>query len=259
MMYDSASSDPSDDDDHSLPPLKPGYYQWGQCGHFTVWRRLALANEAMWEARPRNSRDLFLYASLTFNSPILRSKLSSATESAWQHLFYDVPELTLSSSRACLPDLHLMYTTTRGLKDVENWVERTAFLEFGEERQEFDALRQKLLQRKQSNNRDNVFLYSHAQVEVKNLVSARNFQLMICVDHLITDGIGARILLGRYLSLLASSISEASQVNLEWRNNQDKLSPPWICIMNQDQDVSGTNYETIVSWYQDLLTNQMVF
>jgi hypothetical protein len=225
----------------------------------TLWQRRPLANEAMWLARPKDSRDLFVYASLNFKSPILRSRLSSAIESAWKQVRFDVPELELTT-RTSVEDgnRYMQYQTPLNEEDVDKWVKRTSTFEFAVQCQGFGSLRKKTLEKKRRHDLDNIFLFSQAVVQAENFVLVYKLQLMIYVDHLITDGIGARILLGRYLSHLASSISTSFQFKPNWLENHDRLSPPWICLMDSKQKLSGTEYEKNALWNQDIILNHMV-
>ena len=76
----------------------------------------------------------------------------------------------------------------------------------------------------------------------------------------ITDGIGIRILLGRYLSLL----SEAYRVNIlakkeiNWEDSAQNLSHPWISILNKEQVHSGPDYEGRAERNREIVFEKMV-
>jgi 15-O-acetyltransferase Tri3 len=225
----------------------------------TLWQRRPLANEAMWLARPKDSRDLFVYASLSFKPSILSSTLSSASECAWKQVRFDVPELEITTrAGAENGSVHIEYQAPINEADVDDWVKRTSTFEFAGQRQGFEGLREKTIEKKRKHNGENSFLLSQAVVESDNIEQVHTLQLVIYVDHLITDGIGARILLGRYLSHLASSISNPFQFKPNWSENHDRLSPPWICLMNPQQNLSGIQYEKDALWNQDVIFNYMV-
>ena len=246
----------------SSRPLEPTDYLWKQSRESpTLWQRRALANEVMWLARPKDSRDLFLYASLALMSPILRSTLSFAAESAGQRLRYEVPELALNGAyQRDGKAYYMQYQTSQAREDVNEWVKRTSAFNFGEQCKGFEHLRENIL-KKRGHDADNVFLFTHAQVEAGNFVLVSNIQLMIYVDHQVTDRIGAQILPGRYLLLLASSITTSSnppEFQLNWEESHNNLSVPWICLMNDNQALSGTTYNENASWNQDIFAEQMV-
>jgi hypothetical protein len=244
----------------SFDPIDPDEYRWRSSRDSPkVWRRRPLANESMWLARPKDSRDIFVYASLALKSPIILSTLCSAAESAWQHLRYDVPELVLTTGTYPKDGkAYIQYQSPRTQEEVDQWVERTSTFTVGEQRQDFEDMRESILQKRRDHNTDNVFLFSHAQVAAENFIRVSQLQFMIYVDHLISDGIGARILLGRYLLLLTFIISTSFRFKPGWQENYNILSPPWVCLMNCNQELSGNKYNKRVSWNQDILTEQMV-
>jgi hypothetical protein len=241
--------------------LEPADYLWKQSrDSSTVWQRRALANEAMWLSRPKDSRELFLYASLVLKSSTLGSALSSAAKFAWKQLRYEVPELVLNSTCQRGWREFMQYKTPQ-TQEVSRWVERTSAFDFGQQCQDFEYLRTKILQKIRANDVDNVFLFLHAQVKDGNFVSVSSIQLMIYVDHQVTDGIGARILLGRYLLLLASSITNPADppgCKFDWQESQNKLSSPWICLMDANQLLSGIKYNETTLRNQVILAERMV-
>jgi len=111
---------------------------------------------------------------------------------------------------------------------------------------------------------DNAFMLLRAEVsdESEELVtSVQTVQIIICLDHLITDGIGTRILFGKYLSLLALSLNKPSNATAKehnWDDSHKNLSVPFICVMNHDQITSGPQYEKIAAWNRVVLLEKMV-
>jgi hypothetical protein len=81
---------------------------------------------------------------------------------------------------------------------------------------------------------------------------------MIYLDHLVTDGIGARVVLGHYLSLLASSIVTPINFKPDWQKNHENLSAPWIGLLRNCQELSGPSYEEGVLRNRDIMTTRMV-
>lgn len=250
--------------DTSIRSLDPADYEWKQLSESpTIRRRRPLGNEAMWLTRPKDDRDIFVWASLSFKDPIERSPLKSAFESAWKQLRLEIPELELTTGPN--PEdgsAYMQYRTPRSEEDVNKWVKQTSSFTSWQEHTRFPRLRKQLIKWKR-NNEEKAILFAHAEVEDENSDLVRNLQLMVYVDHLITDGIGARILLGRYLSHLAYSISTSfdafrSIFRPDWTENHNKLSRPWICFMNFERELSGTQYEEGALWNQDVMLNRMV-
>jgi hypothetical protein len=215
----------------------------------------------MWFAKPKNSREIFVSASLALQSPLLPSTLVSASKSAWQQLRYEIPDLVLNGVHQRDGKAYLQYHTSETQDDVSRWVERTTAFDFEEHRSDFEDLREKAVQKKRGRGADNVFLFSHAEIVGGGCLPVSSIQLILYVDHQVTDGIGARILLGRYLLLLASSIITSSNppdCKFNWEEGYKQLSLPWICLMNENQALSGVKYEETVLLNQDILTKKMV-
>ena len=172
----------------SFDPIIPGEYRWKSSPDTPkVWQRRPLANEAMWVERPKDSRDLFVYASLTFKSPIVRSTLSTAIGTTWQRLRHDVPALVLTTGTGPKDGKPSMqYQSPQNQEDVNKWAARTSTFTFGAEQQYFEDLRSRVLLEKRSNHADNVYLFSHAQIAAESFILVSGLQLMIYLDHLIT-------------------------------------------------------------------------
>lgn len=168
-------------------PIFPGEYRWKSSPDSQkLWRR-PLANEAMWCERPKDSRDLFVYASLTFKFPIVRNTLSKAIGAAWQRLLHDVPALVLMTGtdpkdgKRCI-----LYQSPQNQEEVNQRAVRTSAFAFGAEQQSFEDLRSRVLSKKRSNHADNVYLFSHARFAAESLILVSGLQVMIYLDHLVT-------------------------------------------------------------------------
>ncbi|KAE9380552.1 hypothetical protein N431DRAFT_325122 [Stipitochalara longipes BDJ] len=239
----------------SIRSLDPANYRWKQSGESPtlVWQRPPLANEAMWLARSKDSRDLFVYAALKFKTLTTPEVLNSAIVSAWKKLRFEIPELVLTTSTSTKDGKpYLQYENPRSEDDVDTWVKRTLFFNLEGRSPGFLAIRNKIreIERERA---DNVFLFAQAKDDNYNPKRFGNFQVMIYVDHLITDGVGARILLGHYLSHLASSTATTLNFKPNWQKNHEQLSPPWISLLNSTQELSGQRYEEGVLRNRDIM------
>ena len=111
-----------------------------------------------------------------------------------------------------------------------------------------------IIERKQGQT-DNAFVFAKFWLNNFGL----DMKITLYFDHLITDGIGARIMLGRYLSHLAFELTTTSpQPKLDWQENHDRLSPPWISLLNYSQQLSGNEYNEGILRNRSILTNRMV-
>ncbi|CZR51941.1 uncharacterized protein PAC_01818 [Phialocephala subalpina] len=249
----------------STPPLNLESYAWKQLSDKpSVWQRPALAGESMWIPRSKDLHELFICSTLTFKPPVLRRTFNESTKSAWTTLRFHVPELGLSTKSGRDGKSFMQYHAP-SVQAANAWISRTSSFQSGSSKQDFDVLRKTVLDAKQDHDADNAFLLSRAILEDENKGGNRaelvkHAQIMIYVDHQVADGIGARILLGKYLTLLSSDLGrDADDVerDIRWEDSWKNLSPPWITLMNSDQIISGLEYEDNAAENQNVILNKL--
>lgn len=244
----------------STVPLNPESYSWQQSSlDASIWLRPALAGECMWTQRPRELRKIFLCGSLTLNTPISPRTFSACVRRAWKLLRFKTPELGVRTIRGTNEKFFIQYHTIDD-REAQEWVDRTHSCQNGSQERDFEELRNTLLAEKQSQSSDNAFILSSAILEDGAEV-LEHTQIMICIDHQIADGIGTRIVLGKFLQLLADSLGTApdsTETGLNWEESRQNLSPPWICCMNDHQLISGPEYKATAAANRDVILNQMV-
>jgi hypothetical protein len=241
--------------------LDPKSYLWKQLSvDASVCQRPALAAESLWIQRPQELRGIFLCSSLTLNTPIPRRTFNASLEHAWRLLRFTIPELGLSTTCGTNGKSYMEYHTVND-EEAQDWVNRTHACQSGSYKQDFEDLRKGLLTAKHSHvsASDNAFLLSRAILE-DGAELLKHTQIMICIDHQISDGIGTRIVFGRFLTLLASSLDTpgSTKNGIHWEDSRHNLAQPWICCMNEHQLISGPEYEATASANRDVILNQMV-
>jgi len=126
------------------------------------------------------------------------------------------------------------------------------------------ALREKLRVRKVGMDAGSCFLLLNGVVnDVEQEADGfGKVELMLNMDHQVTDGIGIRILLGRYLSMLTEELGKPQsllvQEQLDWRNSAGNLSRPWVAVMNDAQEVCSTGYEKLVESNREFMFTKLV-
>ncbi|KAH7397862.1 15-O-acetyltransferase Tri3-domain-containing protein [Cadophora sp. MPI-SDFR-AT-0126] len=245
-----------------LSPLDPSMYSWRQSLLSpSQWHRLALSNECMWFSRPKDPHELFICTLITLNRPISPPTLTSAASLAWQILRFQVPELGVDAT--CTEDgaVYMQYRMLHSQAEVDAWVDRTSHFENGRDALTFKELKTKGLSKKCGHDSDKTFLLLYSQA-TRNGEDDRveNVQVMLYADHQVMDGTGLKILLGKYLSLLASALKEPTELQqdeIKWSESYKNLSKPWIQHMNDDQVISGPEYEGTVTRNQDIILNEL--
>lgn len=244
-----------------FPSLDPASYAWKQLPQASsLWERKALSNEAMWFPRPKELRELFVYASMTFTSSVTRTSLECATRDAWRTLRFGVPELGARAVCGEDSNMYFQYQIPKSATEVESWIARTATLRIGNTSHDFHELRKSLLQTKAGRDADNAFILIHCQAEEDRSDQIKHVQLVLNVDHQITDGNGIKILLGRYLELLAAALIQPSAEKREiiWHDSCKNLSTPWIQLVNDEQVIFGSELEEAAAFNRDIMMNKLV-
>lgn len=261
--------------------LDPSRYQWIQSHEDPqIWRRRALAGENLWLQRTGEIRQLFLGANISL-SPLPRDTLRTAARNAWSHLATANPHITirplLESSRERLggvPERFVeFHMPTEGRSKagsydtssfkLEAWVRGTIFHEPSDSvLLGFDDLRRNLMGRvRGQENMASILL--HEIADKSHPDDCSQLETMLFADHLMTDGIGIRILLGSFLSLFAEELaglggSVISKPPAELSLSIERLAQPWCSLMNHNQVVSGEEFEAAVKAQEKFLLSDIV-
>ena len=244
-----------------LPALNPSAYAWEQSLQSKlVLQRKALAGE--WSWIPKVDNAIFISGSLHLNSPTTHRRLHGAANKAWRALRFEVPELVVSSGM-CGKDgqAFMQYQAPGNEEEIAHWIQRSSRFQHGVQKLEFNDLRAKLVHIRGSQYTDRTFLLAHAQAQDQDDESVSCAQIILYVDHTVTDGIGIRIIFGKYLTLLASYLGKspnAPQVQLNWEDSARNLYAPWISLMNEEQIISGPEYEACSEFNTWLFLRRMV-
>jgi hypothetical protein len=231
-----------------FPDVDPTAYLWERSDQPLLWRRRALGPEFPWILKPKEYRQIFVAGDLTLESPVPCSVFAAAVETAWIVLRLEIPDVAvcpqIEDSSA-----YLQYEPLKTEAEVESWLRRTAFIDYGSKNSELKELREKIVRNKAGQDSDSTFLLvSIENEEIESPVS--RCQVLLNVDHRITDGIGARIIFGKYLSLLASSLANPWKLAWDedaWKQSINKLSQPWISAINEEQVICGPDYQESVA------------
>lgn len=202
---------------------------------------------------------MFIGGSLTLGSLVPPGALVVAVKAAWRRLRFEVPELVVSASYGAYGRAYMQYEEPTSAQGVNQWVERTTSINFGKKDLDFQQLLGSIRQEKDGHDSDQAFLLLHSVLEgVEDLVGRIDF--ILNADHQVVDGISVRILLGRFLTLFAISLSSprGDDVDLDWGKSTKNLTPPWIGVVNDDQLLSGPEYQRVAELNKDFMFQKMV-
>jgi hypothetical protein len=241
-------------------PLDPPKYQWRRSYKSSGWERPALAGERMWIHRPKEYLQMFLSGSLSLELAVTRSAFRSAAKSSWLRLRYETPEIAVSAKCEDDGKVYMQAHVPQDDAEAARWCEETLFLEHSRRKLEFRELREKILLGKagQDSNSTSILLYAIINDDGDVV---KDVDFILNSEHQITDGIGIRIMLSKYLSVLARNILKPTsprETRVNWEKSFRFLTPPWICFMDEKQVLSGPEYEKAVVWNQQVLLRKMV-
>lgn len=233
------------------PAVDPVGYQWLQCSS-GMYKRRPLSSESMWVCRAMSARELYLGTTLCLVRPLSPGDLAEALRLAWLRLRWKVPEL-------CLGHLLDAETSWLGVEipsedEAKVWASRTLLVESDVKICDFEAARKIL-----SGMDEQACLLAYFSAPEK-LSEIQDIHLMIKADHLCMDGIGIRIFMGCFLTLLTNELDplRPELEDLDWSTCAENLTQPWLNLLQRGQEFGGKDFEAAVDKKHRLLFSQMV-
>lgn len=231
--------------------LDPEFYVWKQTSTSPLtYRRPVLALESTWAATRKPMRDIFVSCKISLHLPSLTtSSLTEKAKAAWRELHHEVPELRVKA----------VWENDKGfmqwaVPEDERETEITfSVIEESTTKLSFESLRLSMLRKGEAD----AFLVFHPRTNLDGSGLVTGAQMMIYVDHLITDGIGARILLGKYLALLTEILKGDAREDIEWTRGREMLSKPWILCLKGEPGFEGNDFEDTAKLNRKLLSEEM--
>lgn len=246
----------------TMTPLNPSLYNWTSPLP-GIYRRPALSTEALWSTRPKELHEIFVTAKLTFSTPSTRVALRTAAVRAWRLLRFEVPELGLNVAVQD-GEIFLEYRVI-GEEGISDWMSRTFFFNNAGEggKYGFEGLRGDICSRKEGEDMAGVLLDFNGLREEWNgdLGLIDSMYVILNVDHQVSDGIGTRILMGRFLDLFAWCVGDGVEDEnlLVWEESGKNLSKPWIGMLDGKQKLEGGGFEEVAEKKKIYLYHEIVF
>lgn len=237
--------------------MDPLHYKWRPCR--SGWERPALASETMWAQRPKEYHQMFFHACLKLDLQISVSDFHSAAKNAWLLLRYETPDLDVTITRMNASKPYMHANVLKDQDGASRWCQETLFLENKPREAGFKPMKESLLLIKAHHGSRPTALLLYPIDDGSDVV--KRFEVMLNAEHQITDGIGIRIVLSKYLSILATVMSTPNGtqgLEVDWTKPLKPPTTPWICCLNSEQVISGPEYESLVRWNHEVLLEKMV-
>lgn len=202
---------------------------------------------------------MFLGGSLELETRILYSSFTLAAKRSWLLLLFATPDIAVGTRCSGLGEVYMQAHVPFDDADAQEWGAKTLSIDYGRQSKPMEYMKEKCLLRSSGSRPASTFMHMHASLDDTNRVKRINF--MLNMEHQITDGVGIRILLTKYLSILATQLIEPTDLlafNLDWEESSKFLTPAWIFQLNEKQTLSGPQYEEALAWNRVVLLEKMV-
>ena len=197
----------------------------------------------MWLFRPKEIRQMFLGGTISLSSPIPRTKFLKAITEAWCLLRLKHPEIACSVGREDSGYRYMRYQLPSA-EELKDWATKTVHIETSESVFQFSDARRGVCQIKDSENCACLYLLLEASKGSYDFTGRIGF--VFNMDHMYTDGIGARILAGQFFQILSGVLASAEKdfdtEEFDWSKRESNLSAPYTSLMNEDQKIEGKFY-----------------
>jgi hypothetical protein len=224
---------------------------WTRIPDASIWRRPTFNSERYWIAKPQVDREIYLIGDVKIIDPRRIAEIQKSAQVAWMRLAFDYPEVTLKG-KVDSNGGWLEYFVPEDAIESARWVRKTLFV--GVTGSLVPTFEEKIARAnkdwKSNDGRLQEAAYLHLCVvhgqDKEDTIDNLGFVLRF--DHLCTDGIGARILAGKFFTLLALYLDPVMHNRgMEWRvDAKSNLSPIWPGLMNKKQVMTGETYENAV-------------
>ena len=253
-----------------LPSFDPSRYQWAPHPNTPgAYRRRALAGENLWIQRSTEVRQLFLSGSLSLSSLAGLDLLCihAAAKKAWWQVRCENP--TIAASWHCDDDGNCwLDCSAPNSAATRGWVDRTVVVSNSHESPcNFSMIQGWIDEIKEERRIKDPGLLCLYAIENKPDSRLSRFRIMLNFDHIVTDGIGIRILAGKFLAHFARAIAYGDDHNhsgdkikpgSEYPDNIKKPPSPWTDLLNGDQLLGGKSYKDAVQRQCDFLLQDCV-
>jgi hypothetical protein len=211
----------------------------------------------MWAYRPKEYQQMFLGGSLILATTISCSDFSLAVQKSWLCLLYETPDIAVVAIPSESGEVWLQAQVPRNDSEAQKWCGETLSIKFGRHNPRFMEMKET-----QSKAGPNSFPTSMQIYATDDAEGVKDIHFIFNVEHQIADGIGIRILLSKYLTLLANELLEPTtptHLTFDWEESLRFLTQPWIRLLDDKQYLSGPQYEKAATWNREVLLEKMVY
>ncbi|KAF8583566.1 hypothetical protein K439DRAFT_1653435 [Ramaria rubella] len=224
----------------SFPPFDFSRFQWRPSPEdHRLYIREAAGGEALediWNRFNHGEHTLFFGLYLTFSTPIDPLSLLLHARNAWARLRFEVPTIASQTSYNAAGNPLLTYRQALSDQEVDDWTKRTVHL--SNNKKGLDHLRYELSRvHLPDENGDQTFLY------ILPGADDNTHTLLLHTSHTPFDGGGVKILMNKFLSLLAQDLSgDQKPPSLLWGTEAQNLLPSISEVWGPEESRNSEEY-----------------
>lgn len=256
----------STDSSSIIPQIDPSSYTWFLHPIIPgLLLRQGLGPETKWSKQTPESRQMHVTGVITFKIDNLsQSTFFQAAKKAWLRLRFLHPEIVQKSSGEYNEDgsVVMQCEIPQDERVAEDWLLRTFStgidLIVKGDAEAMAAVEQEM--RKQSVHTNPIAVRLHVLSENPIVTpedcqqrrasgDSSKYRAAFCfrADHGLTDGMGAYMIAGKYLKLLAEILgSKQEDKKIDWTKAIDRVPKPWVQMLNKQQKLKGPDFEAAV-------------
>jgi hypothetical protein len=252
----------------AFPPHDHNKYRWVAAGSDEpgLFRRYAAGCERFMDFQHRylnGQMNISFGVDLSLISPLPTSQLLDTLRKAWISLRFDIPTIAAGTIQDGDDDTVMLYRAAKGKEDVDAWAERT--VQTVDAATTDEALERIGVRRLPDENGDQTFLYLFPR-SGSEAIAARDteYTLVLYTHHTPFDGAGVKVLMSRFLAILAryignNELAAREHDALKWGEEGKNLLPACPQIVAESEALEGPRYEqTLGGIMTDIAMNMPV-
>lgn len=246
-----------------LPPLVAGNHEWRVSQHDPgILERRAIGAEVpngTGELTRAGANDLYIWATVQFKDPnITLIALQEKMKEVLILLRSQHPEIGCTYRWDGDNNPFIQYRSLKDLNEAASWADHILHVRIGNEIGL--QIRDQIQAEKQENEVPKPLdIYLVASIsEIGATLGNAKVELVFRTNHLSSDGISIRLVVGDILRILGSSTLSDDLRNISWGDEHKNLGPPLLSVLGDNQATSGQEFETSSASYMESVRRIMV-
>ncbi|KAI9733072.1 MAG: trichothecene 15-O-acetyltransferase [Cirrosporium novae-zelandiae] len=239
-----------------IPPLNLDNYEWRPSpSDPLLYQRRSCGSEAtvgLKEPNERGEYDLYFGCPVQFHQGVSTlGDLERHVKTTWKKFRFSHPEVTYTPGYDDQVTCLVQYRIPKNPEEVERWAEETVVVHTTDKN--YTDLRQELEEKRKaaevSEASKGFTIHIAAPVAKSDSLDGKDVLFIFHLNHITTDGMGIRVLVGQFFRDLALQLSGGGDFSIEglqWADTVKNLPPAYLAVRKPDIDLNGPKYEQIL-------------